>query len=90
MNHDMVDSLLSVNVVDSMSSILFDTVVVVVTLASTLGTWRVYKRSPWNRLSLTHLLAQQSKSWSLQNDSHKQTSISGLMRFGYLIRFHRK
>ena len=39
---------------------LFDTIVVAVTLAGTLGTWRVYKRSAWNRLTLTHLLAEQS------------------------------
>jgi hypothetical protein len=53
---------LSVNDISSISIILFDTVVVAVTLASTLGTWRVYRRSAWNGLSLTQLLAQQSKS----------------------------
>ena len=40
--------------------ILFDTVVVFVTLAGTLGTWRVYKHSTWKGLTLTHLLAEQS------------------------------
>ena len=35
-------------------------IVVVVTLAGTLGTWRVYKRLAWNGLTLTHLLAEQS------------------------------
>ena len=42
------------------ADILFDVVVVIVTLAGTLGTWRVYKRSTWNGLTLTHLLAEQS------------------------------
>ena len=46
--------------VSTISVILFDTIVVLVTLASTLGTWRVYKRSTWNELTLTHLLAEQS------------------------------
>jgi hypothetical protein len=64
-------------------------IVVAVTLASTLGTWRVYKRSTWNRLSLTHFLAQQGKSHSpLQDNSHRQTSISALIRFGYFICVH--
>ena len=42
------------------ADILFDVVVVTVTLAGTLGTWRVYKRSTWNGLTITHLLAEQS------------------------------
>ena len=50
----------SVSDVHTISIILFDTIVVAVTLAGTLGTWRVYKRSTWNRLTLTHLLAEQS------------------------------
>jgi hypothetical protein len=58
----MIDSLLSVGDITTVAVILFDTVVVALTLANTLGTWRVYKRSAWrHRLSLTHLLAQQSK-----------------------------
>ena len=54
---------LTVSLVGDISSILvilFDTIVVIVTLAGTLGTWRVYKRSTWNMLTLTHLLAEQS------------------------------
>ena len=46
--------------VTSISVVLFDIIVVVVTLAGTLGTWRVYKQSTWNKLTLTHLLAEQS------------------------------
>ena len=50
----------SVSDVTTISNILFDTIVVFVTLAGTLGTWRVYKRSTWNGMTLTHLLAEQS------------------------------
>ena len=46
--------------VSSIPIILFDTIVVFVTLAGTLGTWRVYKRSAWKMLTLAHLLAEQS------------------------------
>ena len=42
------------------AGVLFETVVVVVTLTGTLGTWRIYKRSVWKGLTLTHLLAEQS------------------------------
>ena len=44
-------------------TILFDTVVVAVTLVYTLGTWRLHQRSTWKAMSLTHLLAQQSRSY---------------------------
>ena len=72
----------SVTSVSSIAVILFDAIVVVVTLAGTLGTWRVYKRSSWNTVSLTHLVAEQSMWLFLwQDNSHMQTS--GLMRFGY-------
>jgi hypothetical protein len=57
----MIDSPLSVSDTSNVALILFDTVVVTLTLAGTLGTWRVYKRSAWARPSLTSLLAQQSK-----------------------------
>ena len=40
--------------------ILFDTIVVIVTLAGTLGTWRVYKQLTWNKRTLTRFLAEQS------------------------------
>ena len=50
----------SVGDITTISVILFDTVVVVVMLAGTLGTWRVYRRSVWNTLTLSHLLAEQS------------------------------
>ena len=67
--------------------ILFDIIVVAVTLAGTRGTWRVYKRSTWNRRTLTHLLAEQSMWLSLwQHNPHIQ--ISGLMRFGYVSRIY--
>ena len=49
--------------------ILFDTVVVAVTIASTLGTWRIHRRSTWKTMSLTHLLAQQS-GWYLLFDAN--------------------
>ena len=49
----------SVGDIISIPVILFDTIVVVVTLTGTLGTWRVYKTT-WNRLTLIHLLAEQS------------------------------
>ena len=57
MDYDVVDSYLLVNGLDSVSVIVVDTIVVALTLASTLGTWRVYKRSAWISLSLTKLLA---------------------------------
>lgn len=63
--HYTIDSILSVGHVNGFSTILFDTVAVAVTLASTLGTWAVYKPSTWNKLTLTHLMAQQSESCSL-------------------------
>ena len=50
----------SVSDVSTVAVILFDTIVVVVTLAGTLGTWRVYKRSAWKELTLSHLMAKQS------------------------------
>ena len=50
----------SVHDVNAIPVILFDTIVVFVTLTGTLGTWRVYKHSTWNGLTLTHLLAEQS------------------------------
>ena len=50
----------SVHDVNTISVILLDMTVIFVTLTGTLGTWRVYKRSMWNRLTLTHLLAEQS------------------------------
>ena len=50
-------TLLTVSLVNDISIILFDTTVVAVTLAGTLGTWRV---TIWNRPTLTHLLAEQS------------------------------
>ena len=46
--------------VAAISIVLFDTIVVFVTLAGTLGTWIVYKHSTWKGLTLTHLLAEQS------------------------------
>ena len=68
--------------VGTIAFILFDTIMVVVTLVGTLGTWRVYKRSAWKRLTLTCLLAEQSMClFLLQDNSHNQSS--GLMRFGY-------
>ena len=56
----MRHTLISVNGIGSITVILFDTIVVAVTLAGTLGAWTVYKRSTWNILTLTHLLAEQS------------------------------
>jgi hypothetical protein len=55
-----IESLLSALAVDTIATILFDIVVVVVILTNTLGTWRIYQRSTWNTSSLTRLLAQQS------------------------------
>ena len=77
----------SVGDVNAITIILFDITVVAVTLAGTRGTWRVYKRSTWNRRTLTHLLAEQSMWLSLwQHNPHIQ--ISGLMRFGYFSRIY--
>jgi hypothetical protein len=87
--YHLTDSLLSVSDFTSIAAILFDTVVVVVTLVSTVGTWRIYKRSIWDKLSLTHLLAQQSKpSPPLHHISHLRTSLLGLLRLGYVIRIY--
>ena len=58
-NYDIVDCP-PVDDAISIPDILFDTVVVAVTLAGTLGTWRVHKRSAWKKLTLAHLLAEQS------------------------------
>ena len=58
--HILVDLPFSVNAADTIMIVLFEAVVVAVTLASTLGTWRIHQRSAWETMSLTHLLAQQS------------------------------
>ena len=58
------DLSISVIFAQSFVVILFDIIVVAVTLTSTLGTWRLYQRSTWETMSLTHLLAQQSE-WYL-------------------------
>jgi hypothetical protein len=57
----MIDTSLSVIDIGDVAAIVFDIVVVALTLTSTLGTWRVYKQSSWSRPTLTYLLAQQSK-----------------------------
>ena len=57
----IIDLPCSVNDLISIATILFDTIVVSVTLASTLGSWRFYERSTWLGSSLVNLLIQQSK-----------------------------
>ena len=77
----------SVGDLTTISVILFDTVVVIAMVVGTLGTWRIYRRSAWSTLTLSHLLAEQSMWLSLwYNNSHIQTS--GLLRFGYFSRIY--
>ena len=54
-----IDCPFLVNSAETFATILFDTVVVAVTIASTLGPWRLHQRSTWETMSLPHLLAQQ-------------------------------
>ena len=60
----LIDLLSSVISAQTFATILFDTVVVAVTIASTLGPWRLHQRSTWKTMSFAHLLVQQSK-WCL-------------------------
>lgn len=56
----LTDWLLPVDDVISGAIILFDTVVVIVTLVSALGTWKIHKQLSWQHGSLINLMIQQS------------------------------